>query len=358
MKEYKVKTIEVKLNEAKAITALLAGKSGTIYVGLTASLNCLAGIDPKTDKVTDLGPIFPPRKNRVHVLDKIHNSLVKDNDGILYIGRGINLDWNGVGGTITGTADEAMGLFDMGSFEGGRMYSFDEKTKKVTDLGLMMKQNGVHSLCIDAERKMIYGYGIPDYHFYSFNIKTKETRDFGKISQYCSHNFGVAKNGNVYGGWLHGDGSVHLFKYDAKKQEVFRLAQSLVFHVGKDIASNIGLDSWYSDENGEIYVGTVDGLLMKIDPDTDKVSIVGKPLLSPRITGMAKGPDGLIYLSAGYPVMHLVAYDPKKNKFTDFGQPETKHPMCYFHGMTVTADGTVYLGETDGGRSIVYKLKR
>ncbi len=358
MKEFKVTAIKVKLREARAITALLEGKSGSIYVGLTAYRNCLAAIDPKTNKVTDIGPVFPEQKNRVHILDKIHNSLVMDNEGMLYFGRGINLNWSALGGGITGTEAVKQLTFDMGAYEGGRMYSYSEKTKKVTDLGLMMKQNGVHSLSIHRESKMLYGYGIPDNHFYSFNIKTGEAKDFGKISQYCSHNFGVAKNGNVYGAWMSANKSVHLFKYDAKKQELFRQPQLLQFHAGQDIAGNVGLDSWFADNNGELYAARVDGVLLRINPDTDEVSVIGKPLVEPRITGMAKGPDGLIYMSAGYPVMHLVTYDPKKNKFTDLGQPETAHPMCYYHGMTVTANGTVYMGETDGGRSIVYKLTR
>jgi len=56
--------------------------------------------------------------------------------------------------------------------------------------------------------------------------------------------------------------------------------------------------------------------------------------------------------------MHIVTYDPKKNKFDDLGQPESKHPMCYYHGMVVGKDGTIWVGETDSGRPIVYKLTR
>ena len=358
MKGYKVKRIFVKTRESKAITALIEGKSGKIYVGLTAYLNCPTSIDPKTDKVTDLGRVFPETKNRVHMLDKIHNSLVKDNDGIIYFGRGIGLSWNGAGGGVTGVEAIQKKNFDMGAYEGGRMYSYNEKTGKVKDLGLMMAKNGVHTLSIHEESKMLYAYGIPDNHFYSFNIKTGEARDFGKISHYCSHNFGVAKNGNVYGGWMSLTKSVNLFKYDAKKQELFRQHQLLQYHIGQDIASNVGLDSWFTDDNGELYTGTVDGLLLKINPDTDEVSVVGKPLVEPRLTGMAKGPDGLIYMTAGYPVMHIVTYDPKTNKFNDLGQPETSHPMCYFHGVAVTKDGTIWAGETDSARSIVYKITR
>ena len=49
MKDFNVKAIEVKTREAKAVTALLPGKSGSIFVGLTAYLDCLAEINPRND---------------------------------------------------------------------------------------------------------------------------------------------------------------------------------------------------------------------------------------------------------------------------------------------------------------------
>ena len=72
---------------------------------------------------------------------------------------------------------------------------------------------------------------------------------------------------------------------------------------------------------------------------------------------VAKMPDGRIAMATGFPVMHLVLFDPVKRSFEDLGPVEARHPICYFHGMAVTADGVVYLGETDSQRCIIYRCE-
>jgi hypothetical protein len=346
MKKYKVKRIEFKIPKATAITSMVLGDNGLVYVGLTGISHVLVELNPKNDEYRDLGEIFPIKDNFIELSDKIHNSLVKGSNGILYIGQGLNIDWN------------AFPIeFNLSKYEGGHMFSFDTKTGKINDLGLVVPLNAIHGLTIDKERGLLYGYTIPDNHFFIFDIFSSKTKDLGKISQYSSHNLICLKNGNVYSGWFNPqNNSVYLLKYDFNKKSLIRTKKMLVYNVGPNIQGNIGIDSWIETKNNEVYCGTVDGCLLKLGPKTDDVKFIGKPLISPRISGIVEGKDGLLYLSAGFPVMHLVSFNPRTNEFEDFGEVETQYEMCYFHGMTILDNGTIYVGETDSERPFVYKL--
>lgn len=60
MKGYDVKPIRVDNGgKAVAVTSVLAGEDGKIYVGLTGMGDVLVRIDPSTDAVESLGRIFP-----------------------------------------------------------------------------------------------------------------------------------------------------------------------------------------------------------------------------------------------------------------------------------------------------------
>ena len=54
---------------------------------------------------------------------------------------------------------------------------------------------------------------------------------------------------------------------------------------------------------------------------------------------------------------YLTSYDPKTRVFTDHGSPDpSRKKTLYFHGMAVDADGCLYVGETDAGKCIAYKM--
>lgn len=359
MKHYDVIKTRYDAYGAVAITSMVIGKNGKIYIGLTAYGHTLLELDPQTDKITDLGEIFPERRNNTKILDKIHNSLAVDDDGRIYIGQGLNIAW------CAWPYD-----FDLHKYGGGHLYSYDPNSGKLEDYGVQVPYNAIHGITIDKKNRKVFGYTIPDNHFFVHDLTTHEVKDYGKISNYCSHNLVADKMGNVYGAWkkempflgekADSNGffmkGVYLLRYDAQKEELVRTRNLIVYGPEYDIFANVGIDSWICTSSGEIYGGTaIGGSIFKVNPDLS-IQHIGKPVLTPRLTGMVEHTDGLIYGGAGFPHMHLFTLNPRTNEIKDLGVVTTDGEFCYFHGMVITNDGVIYAGETDAGKACLYKL--
>jgi hypothetical protein len=187
MKDYEVSKIRVDNGgKAVAITSMLLGRDGNLYVGLTGSGDVLVRIRTSDDRVESLGRIFPERPGMVHVYDKIHNSLVEGADGSLYIGQGLNIDWNA-----------APYDCDLSVYGGGHLFRLDPASGRIEDFGVQVPMNAIHGLAIDRERGFVYGYTIPDNHFFVHDLKDHSVKDFGKISYYASHNLVCGRGGTV-----------------------------------------------------------------------------------------------------------------------------------------------------------------
>jgi hypothetical protein len=344
---------------ASAITSIVKGKDGKIYLGLTSYNHTFLEYEPKTGEITDLGEIFPQREGTNRVLDKIHNSLVVDDDGKIYIGQGLIIDWFA-----------SPYNFNLKKYGGGHLFSYDPAARKFEDYGIQVPLNSIHGLTIDRKNRKIFGYTIPDNHFFKFDMVTRETTDYGKISPYASHNFAADQNGNVYGAWKK-DGAydeaelkekkfiikgTFLMKYDGKQDELIRTKNMIVYGDEHDIFCNVGVDTWICTSKGEIFGGTaIGGVIFKVNRD-DTIEYVGKPVMTPRLTSMVEGNDGLIYGSAGFPFMHIFSLNPQTKEIKDLGPISEEGDFCYVHCMAIGDDGTIYAGETDAGKACLYKI--
>lgn len=351
MQGFEVTAIPVATNRSCAVTALKAAPSGMIYAGLTAKTHVLVEIDPATNAVRDCGPIYRIEGDYLDTLDKIHNSLCVGADGKLWIGQGLNI------------ADATPPQFDFTTFPGGHLWSYDPATGAIEDHGIPVPMSAIHAMTIAPAQGMIYGHAIPDHHFWSYDITSGEMKDYGKIGPYpSSHNLQADLQGNCWGSWrtlVGGGGKARfsLLKFDYATRKLIRTSQPLLFgDLPQADSVNWGIDSLCVTREGTIYGGEAGlGLFFRIEPESGQAVYLGKPLDTPRMTGMAEGPDGTIFITAGFPVMHLVSYHPPTGLFRDHGAIVEGHEMCYFHGIAVTDDGTVWTGETDSNRCIVYR---
>ncbi len=368
MKKFDIKPIKIDVAKAEAVTAMVVGNNGKIYAGLTGKTRVLAEIDPVTDKVVDMGEIYPLQEKTKDILDKIHNSLVKSKDGTLYIGQGLNI------------GDGFPADYDLVQYEGGHLYSFNIETGKINDYGVLISRNAVQGMVIDSKHNIIYGYTIPDNHFFVYDISKCELTDHGRISQLGFHNLLCASKGYVYGVWnsLYGiplfatpdyykspitERGAYILKYDPDKKRLYRTSKKLPTCAVEEInpiknrAWTNGFDSICESRSGDIYFGTPqEGYIFRMNPeDNDKIDYIGKPVVSSRIPCMEQGPDGKIYGAAGFPKSHLFSYDPITSALVDYGEIESKYDMCLMHTMSITEDGAIYFGETDSKRAIVYK---
>lgn len=357
MKKYRVEMETFTENGSVAITSILKGRNDKLYIGFTSKDHPVIEYDTKTSKYRDIGLMFNQPANNIILEDKVHNSLVMDENGILYIGQGLNINW-----------EAAPYAFNLHKYGGGHMFSYNPQTDIIVDYGVIVPLNSIHGMTYDMKNHRIFGYSLPDNHFFRFDVDSGRTTDYGKISPYASHNYIAAPNGNVYGAWLKSgpyDASeglkakkgTYLLKYDSEADELIRTQNMIVFGLEYDIFCNIGIDSWICTSKGEIYGGTaIGGSLIKVNTTDDSIEFVGKPVLGPRLTSMTEASDGLIYGCAGFPHMSLFSFNPSTREIIDFGIMSDKGDFWYLHCITMGDDGIIYGGETDAGKACLVKL--
>src|SRR5258706_4749780 len=89
----------------------------------------------------------------------------------------------GKGNVLIGctSADDAVFDGKSKSYDGGHLFSFDPATKKMDDLGIVARGQGINCIAIDSVRGKIYGVTYPAGHLFSLDLKTKAVKDFGEV---------------------------------------------------------------------------------------------------------------------------------------------------------------------------------
>ena len=361
MDAYKVTKLPLddKFKDALAITAMNTC-GNKVYIGLTGKDTVLVELDPATDKTRDTGFRFPPKgANGDAIHDKIHNSLVKGQngpDGLFFMGHDANITWN-------------QWPFSPGEFTGGHLSAFNVKTGQTEDLGLVAGCNVPHALAIGDN--FLFGYTIPDNHFFACDLLKKKLTDFGNIiGGFCNHNV-VCVGQKAFGGYLapyqtREEGpdlikGVYLFVYDHANQTIRKTEQRIACGEADDGigGGNRGLDSWLVTSDKKVYGGLADGKFIELNSETVHVTEIGlaRPNGGPRLPCLAESKEKIIFGTAGWPQMGLFSFNPAAHEFRDYGIIAPEYKMCYFHGMAMLSDGRIYLGETDSNRPYVYKLE-
>jgi len=342
---------------ACAITSIIRGKKGKLYLGFTSDDYPVAEYDIATGTHRYINLLFNQPPNNIKCLDKVHNSFAMDENGVLYVGQGLNINW-----------DAAPYSFNLRKHGGGHLFAYDTNTEKVTDFGVMIPLNAIHGITYNKKTRCIYGYTIPDNHFFRFHIDSGKVTDYGKISDYACHNFITDDDGNAYGAWFkkhYSDDAelalpriikgTYLLKYDCAKDELIRTQNMIAYGLEYDIFANVGMDTWIRTKDGDVFgATTIGGYIFKVNND-DSIQYVGKPVLGPRLTSMVEGEDGLIYGCGGFPHMSLFTLNPKTYEIVDHGILSTEGQYWYMHCITME-DGVIYGGETDAGKACLITI--
>jgi len=360
MNKFKISKQLFTENGSVAITSLINGGNGKLYIGFTSMDHPVAEFDIATEKSRDIGLMFNPPPNNMPLEDKVHNSLAMDENGVLYIGQGLNIGW-----------DARPYGYSLQKYGGGHLFAYDTKTERIEDFGIMVPRNAIHGITYNKETRRIYGYTIPDNHFFRFDIDTGTAVDYGKISSYASHNFITDSQGNAYGAWLkegiydisemgaknnYIQKGSFLLKFDCAGDELIRTKEMIVYGLEHDIFGNVGIDSWVRTSKGDVFGGTaIGGAIFKVTDD-ERIEYVGKPVLGPRLTSMTEGPDGLIYGCAGFPHMSLFTLNPDTYEIKDLGILSNEGMFWYLHCIAFGDNGVIYGGETDAGKASLFKI--
>ena len=368
------------------ITALLAHSNGLIY-GATSgkTQSYLFLYNRYINKVRPLGKIVEQKG--------VYHCLLEGKNGQIYIGTGLNMlaalkltkDF-----PVEYEAIEKQLWKDIcrpyNKYAGGHIYKYEPKTGDsqrytnddqcpLEDLGIPVPGNTVYAMTFNPEKTKIYGLSYPEANFFIFDLKTKQSRNLGDIMThkvysgperhwrtvprvlYCDPN-----NGRVYTSGDNGFIICYDPKTDSIKQTWMRLPGE--YWEGLKSVDYPVVECLDTDHNGNVYAGTNDGHLLKLDFENEDVIVLGKPRIMRRIRAMKVGKDNNLYMITGeferYCKLHTYDLTGKKG-FSELGFFAVDHSPYYskrayqFDAMSIGIDGTVFCGESDrGGKLYIY----
>lgn len=359
------------------ITALLTAESGMVYgatSGKTASYLFL--YDRAINKVRPLGHIEGAKG--------VYHTLVRDSDGTLLIGGGLNMlapvkltrEFPGGFRAIEKQLWQDIAAPYAG-YAGGALYRYDPKTGDagarlpgeacpLVALGIPVKGNTVYALALDAPARVLYGITYPDARFFAWDLRKNRTvcelpllerkvysgpeRHWRSVPR-ALH---VTDDGRVYTSGE--DGRVVYFDPESKKIVRTDLQVPGEYYEAFNYYGYPVLEAWQVAPDGSLYGATTDGYLFRLTPARDRLVNLGKPRLSRRVRGMTLGPDNRLYLLCGEfeEPCKLFSYGlDGEEGFRDWGGLTVDRSPYYakraysFDAITAGIDGTIFMGESD-----------
>ena len=218
---------------------------------------------------------------------------------------------------------------------------FDGKAFTVTDLGVPVEGESVYCLALDKKANVIYGLSYPNGKFFSHDLASGAVKVFEESmgtrrdraprqylhlepEQCLSREIVIDNTGRVFGSMPYNK----FFCFDPAKQAIEVVKTPLPEVWGRNTLARV--DAMTLGPDGMIYGGNgADGQLFRLNPQTLKMTNLGKPIMGHRMPGLAFGADGRLYGVAGGPPMyaHLFYYEGedlgfKEGKgFVDLGNP-------------------------------------
>ncbi len=368
------------------ITALLSHSNGMIYGATTGKTQSyLFFFNRFINKVRPLG--------QIGTATGVYHTLLEGSKGEIYIGTGLNMF-----APIKLTSDfpvyyEAIEkeLFKdickpYQDYEGGHIYQYnpepgdrirywgDMKTP-LKDLGIPVPGQSIYAVTMNAEKTKIYGITYPYAHFFIFDLETQEIEDLGEILEerifagpertwrsvpralYCD-----TKTGYVY---TSGDNGM-IFRYRPGAKVMERTRMRLPGDLWEGTSSWVYpvVEAFDVDADGNVYAGTSDGFLVRLDIENQDVYNLGKARQIRRMRAMNVGKDNKIYIISGEMERSckLHTYDlTGQQGFRELGNFAVDRSPYYakrayqMDAMAIGQDGTVFCGESDRrGKLFIY----
>ncbi|MCC6679939.1 MAG: hypothetical protein IT445_03460 [Phycisphaeraceae bacterium] len=313
----------------------------TIWCGLT----CLATdifyrYDRKHDRFASMN--FQQVADRYDA--KFHRSLLFDDDGGMWAATAL--------------------LHDIDRYHdapGGALVHFDPVSEQLKIVARPMPHHYIQSITMDRRRGIIYGLTFTPERLFSYEVATGNVTDLGPVGSGFAMAQGqtvvIDRQGTCWGtwgvtrAWLYerGPDEFRLWRYRPDHGRIEYLDHGLPRLHGR--TGSAGLDGAHLGPDGVLYMGTVEGLLCRLDPESAQVEAIGKPGPARRLAGMANGPDGKLYGSAGQDgSVVLFRYDPANRRIEQLGpvyDPDIREYAWHIHDLAITNDGVIYAGEND-----------
>jgi hypothetical protein len=341
--------LDVIPSEESAIRALAVSPEGLIYGATSGKRSHLFVLDPQHGYVEPLGWLRD--------VTTVHHALVVSRTGDVYIGGSIGVDNNGEG---------------YSNYSGGHLLKYSPKPREprpdqakfecaVTDLGIAAPGEGIYALAIDPERDVLYGLTYPTGQFFSYDIQKAAFHLHGRVAEHhipgekfekdrlIGRALFVARNGSVI---MSGEDG-HFFAFDPGHANLRKLPITVPTVPGREPYNRV--DAWTASGDGVAYGGTSDGYLFRMNPETQAIENLGKPLNQYRIRGLAFAANGKLYGVGGDDdeMARLFSYDPARGVYQMLGMIDVNHRPYYSWQAYVTdslvigQDGTLYLGQSE-----------
>jgi len=368
------------------ITALLAHSNGFIYGATSGRTQAyLFFYNRYINKVRPLG--------RIANAGGVHHTLLEGNGGEIYIGSGLN-----VLAPVKLTRDfpvsplgiekqlwkDVTAVYE--GFEGGHIYRYNPKTgdaKPYTsedqcpleDLGIPVAKNTIYAMTFNPDRTRIYGLTYPDAHFFVFDLASRQAKDLGEFLEHKVYSgperhwrsipralYCDPKTGDVY---TSGDNGIVLrYRPGAEKLELTGMRLPGEYWEGLSSFDYPVVESFDTDSDGNLYAGTNDGYLIRLDLKDEETIVLGKPRIMRRLRAMKIARDGTVYMISGEfeRSCKLHTYDLRGERgFSELGpfavdrSPYYSRRAYQFDAMAIGPDGAVFCGESDrGGKLFIY----
>jgi len=317
-----------------------------LFLGLTSINNDIFWtLDPGSDKFTSLN--FARFGDRFDA--KFHRSLERDEDG-------------------TYLAATAM-LHDMDQQReavGGKLLRYDPDKDDYRLLDVPVRSQYIQSFVLDRSRRRVYGFTYPAEYMFVHDLDSGESRTvayLGNSRMVCQAHCAVLDgDGFLWGTWGEnrafeddpGRWPIRFFRYDSDTDDFDWFGHGPA-KVAPGDAGNV--DHMLLGNDGQIYVGGVQGGLSRLDPANGNVQFLGKPFPGRRLAGLVQARDGHLYGAGnegtdreGRGTARMFRYDTSTGSFDDLGgifDRGRDDGAIKIHMLVEGEDGTLYAAEND-----------
>ena len=266
---------------------------------------------------------------------------------------------------------------------GGKLVKFNPETREFQVIGVPVPHLYIQSIAADWERRLIYGFAYPVESFFRMDLRTGVPEILGNIGSPSlfaqPHNAVVDRNGWLWGTYAEtrswdetfGQEPVRLFKYHPANNEFVWTERGLPRrNGGKQLLKDpprspaavnalaetrhredFGFcDSMAYDGQRYIYVGTVAGVLARIDTETGKTEKIANVMATGRFPALGIK-DGILYGAGGMNgFTQLIRWDTRSDViegYTELVDRETGERPARLHDLAISDDHQLFLGEND-----------
>ncbi len=244
---------------------------------------------------------------------------------------------------------------------GGAIVRYEPASGRLEKIAVPLPHLYIQSICLDAERGVLYGFTFTPERLFAFDLRTGTTLDLGPIGSALAmaqgENIELDAQGRAWFSWgatrawqsEPGVDSCRLAWLDPDTRRIAFLDAGLPWPDGRYGYAKV--EGLFSLGRDHLYASGANGSLYRLDPDTGAGTFVGTPVADrrSRLASLRLGPDGCAYGVTGRDGQcEVLRFDPRHDTWQLLGPVTDGAEACWqVHDVAITPDGVLYAGEND-----------